>query len=205
MGNLFAADPTPKEMMEETLKIIRKSMRELDRESQSMDREENKLRIEIKAHAKKGELDMVQIKAKNMVRTRTAKKKFALAKGKLQDLSVSIKTMSSTTVMMEAMKSTARAMYRMNAQINAQAMQRIMRQYAKESDMMEFKQEMMDETIDGIMEEDGDDVTQEELVNQILDEIGVDITGKMAKPPTGLPFVDSSLDARLNNLREGSK
>lgn len=204
MGNLFAADPTPKEMMEETLKTIRKSMRELDRETAGMDREEQKLRVEVKAHAKKGETDMVHIKAKNMVRVRTAKKKFALAKGKLQDLSVSIKTMSSTTVMMDAMKNTARAMYRMNAQINAQAMQRIMRQYAKESDMMEFKQEMMDETIDGIMEEDGDEATQEELVNQILDEIGVDATGKMIKPPTYIPAVPS-LDLRLNNLREGSK
>lgn len=39
----------------------------------------------------------------------------------------------------------------MNRQVNLPAMQRIMMQFEKEGDMMEMKQELMDDTIDDVM------------------------------------------------------
>ena len=41
--------------------------------------------------------------------------------------------------------------YAMNRQVNLPAMQRIMMQFEKEGDMMEMKQELMDDTIDDVM------------------------------------------------------
>ncbi len=69
----------------------------------------------------------------------------------LQAVSIRIQTMSSTAAMADAMKGAARAMYAMNRQVNLPAMQRVMMQFEKEGDMMEMKQELMDDTIDDVM------------------------------------------------------
>src|ERR1700722_9925952 len=62
----------------------------------------------------------------------------------------------------------------MNRQMNLPALQRIAMECEKENDMMDQRQEMMDDAIDDVTgledEEEG-----EEVVNQVLDEIGVDL------------------------------
>ena len=63
----------------------------------------------------------------------------------------------------------------MNRQMNLPALQRIAMEFEKENDIMDQRQEMMDDAIDDVTgledEEEG-----EEVVNQVLDEIGVDLS-----------------------------
>lgn len=62
----------------------------------------------------------------------------------------------------------------MNRQMNLPALQRIAMEFEKENDIMDQRQEMMDDAIDDVTgledEEEG-----EEVVNQVLDEIGIDL------------------------------
>ena len=62
----------------------------------------------------------------------------------------------------------------MNRQMNLPGLQRIAMEFEKENDIMDQRQEMMDDAIDDVTgiedEEEG-----EEVVNQVLDEIGVDL------------------------------
>jgi charged multivesicular body protein 2A len=60
----------------------------------------------------------------------------------------------------------------MNRQVNLPAMQRIMMQFEKEGDMMEMKQELMDDTIDDVMQQEGDQEQEDELVNQVFSKKG---------------------------------
>ena len=191
-----------------------------------MQREEKKLQIEIKQLAKKGQIPAAKIMAKDLVRTRNAISKFYQMKAQLQAVSIRIQTMSSTAQMADAMKGAAKAMYRMNKQVNVPAMQRIMMQFEKEGDMMEMKQELMDDTIDGVMAQDGDDEQEEEVINQVLDEIGINLAADLVDAPqkqhSNIPaqpvpqqaavsggggggsggMDDDDLTARLNNLRK---
>jgi hypothetical protein len=72
------------------------------------------------------------------------------------------------------MKGATKLLGSMNKQMNLPALQRIAMEFERENDIMDQRQEMMDDAIDDVTgledEEEG-----EEVVNQILDEIGVDL------------------------------
>lgn len=148
-------------------------------------------------------------------------------KAQLQAVSIRIQTMQSTAAMAESMKGAAKAMYTMNRQVNLPAMQRIMMQFEKEGEMMEMKQELMDDTIDGVMNQEGDDQQEEEVINQVLDEIGINLAADLqsapvktaqTQPVAAAPVAQSmgggggsapggghdDLTARLNNLRNNN-
>lgn len=76
--------------------------------------------------------------------------------------------------MMQSMKGATHLLGSMNRQMNLPALQRIAMEFEKENDIMDQRQEMMDDAIDDVTgledEEEG-----EEVVNKVLDEIGVDL------------------------------
>lgn len=76
--------------------------------------------------------------------------------------------------MMQSMKGATSLLGSMNRQMNLPALQRIAMEFEKENDIMDQRQEMMHDAIDDVTgvedEEEG-----EEVVNQVLDEIGVDL------------------------------
>lgn len=90
-------------------------------------------------------------------------------------------------------------------------------EFEKENDIMDQRQEMMDDAIDDVTgledEEEG-----EEVVNQVLDEIGIDLGQSLGETPSGLQKSsvpedkvaqaigggdpgDDDLQARLDSLR----
>jgi len=62
----------------------------------------------------------------------------------------------------------------MNRQMNLPALQRIAMEFEKENDIMDQRQEMMDDAIDDVTGLE-DEEESEEVVNQVLDEIGIDL------------------------------
>jgi len=85
---------------------------------------------------------------------------------------------------MQAMKGATMALGSMNRTMNLPSLQRIAMEFERENDIMEQRQEMMDDAIDDAMdvglEEEGD-----EVVEQVLEEIGVDL--KQAVGPCFIP------------------
>lgn len=59
--------------------------------------------------------------------------------------------------------------------MNLPSLQRIAMEFEKENDIMDQRQEMMDDAIDDSMEMDDEEET-EEIVNKVFDEIGIDMT-----------------------------
>lgn len=62
----------------------------------------------------------------------------------------------------------------MNRQMNLPALQRIAQEFEKENDIMDQRQEMMDDAIDDATGME-DEEESEDVVNQVLDEIGIDL------------------------------
>lgn len=48
-----------------------------------------------------------------------------------------------------------------------------MQDFAKESEMMDMKQELMNDAIDDAVEEGDEEEETQEILNQVLDEIGI--------------------------------
>lgn len=75
---------------------------------------------------------------------------------------------------MQAMKGATMALGSMNRSMNLPQLQRIAMEFERENDIMDQRQEMMDDAVDDAMdvgvEEEGD-----EVVDQVLEEIGIDL------------------------------
>lgn len=99
----------------------------------------------------------------------------------LQAISLRIQTVRSNEQMMQSMKGATSLLGSMNRQMNLPALQRIAMEFEKENDIMDQRQEMMDDAIDDVTgledEEEG-----EEVVKEVLDEIGIDLGQAVCLP-----------------------
>lgn len=95
--------------------------------------------------------------ARDLVRTRRYVKKFMLMKANIQAVSLKIQTLRSQNAMAQAMKGVTRAMQSMNRQLNLPQIQRILQEFEKQSEIMDMKEEIMNDAIDDAMEDDADE------------------------------------------------
>lgn len=77
--------------------------------------------------------------------------------------------------MSDAMKGVTRAMRRMNSRMNLPAIQKIMMDFERESEVMDLKSEIVDDAVDDAIDDEEDEEESDAIVNQILDEIGISI------------------------------
>ncbi|KAL5410659.1 hypothetical protein PMIN06_003573 [Paraphaeosphaeria minitans] len=209
---------TPAERLRKHQRALEKTQRELDRERVKLENQSKKLENDIKKSAKAGQMNVVKIQAKDLVRTRRYIQKFYQMRTQLQAISLRIQTVRSNEQMMQSMKGATKILGTMNRQMNLPALQRIAMEFEKENDMMDQRQEMMDDAVDDAMgvedEEESDDV-----VNQVMDELGIDLGQALGETPTdiqksavadkrvaqavggGADPGDDDLQARLDSLR----
>lgn len=76
---------------------------------------------------------------------------------------------------MQSMKGATMLLGSMNRQMNLPALQRIAMEFERENEVMDERQEMMDDAIDEATGIEGEDEEGEDIVKEVLDEIGVDL------------------------------
>ncbi|XP_064617600.1 charged multivesicular body protein 2a [Liolophura sinensis] len=223
---LFGRKKTPEEMLRQNQRALNKAMRDLDRERQKMEQQEKKVIADIKKMAKQGQMDAVKIMAKDLVRTRRYVKKFILMRANIQAVSLKIQTLRSNNAMAQAMKGVTKAMQTMNKQLKLPQIQKIMMEFEKQSEIMDMKEEMMNDAIDDAMGDEDDEEESEAVVSQVLDELGLQMADDLSNlPSTGASLsaaaskqpqataaaggggggaldADADLEARLENLRK---
>ena len=182
--------------------------------------QEKKLVADIKKSAKNGQMGPLKIQAKDLVRTRRYVGKFYQMRTQLQAISLRIQTVRSNEQMMQSMKGATSLLGTMNRQMNLPALQRIAMEFEKENDIMDQRQEMMDEAVDDAMGME-DEEESEEVVQQVMDELGVQMNQDLKDTPQGIQTAttnnrvaeaiggegggageDDDLHARLDNLRK---
>src|SRR5690606_1554414 len=99
-------------------------------------------------------------------------------------------------------------MVSMNNKMNIPQMTNIMKEFQKQSDMMDMKEEVMGDAIDDVMAGEEDEEEEEELVSSVLDEIGLHLSGQVEIEKKGITLKtketskeDEELQARLDNWR----
>ncbi|KAK3692158.1 Snf7-domain-containing protein [Podospora appendiculata] len=181
----FGKRVTPAERLRKNQRLLDKAIRELDQQRVKLEKQEKTLVAQIRQSAQKGQLGACKIQAKDLVRTRRYVEKFYGMRSQLQKISLRLQTYRTNEQMMQAMKGATMALGSMNKTMNLPSLQRIAMEFERENDIMEQRQEMMDDAVDDAMdigeEEEGD-----EIVDQILEEIGVDLKQSLADAPSGL-------------------
>ncbi|KAK8076310.1 ESCRT-III subunit protein DID4 [Apiospora phragmitis] len=184
----FGKRMTPAERLRKNQRMLDKAIRELDQMRVKLEKQEKTLQTQIKQSAQKGQMGAAKIQAKDLVRTRRYVEKFYSMRSQLQKISLRLQTHRTNEQMMQAMKGATMALGSMNKSMNLPALQRIAMEFERENDIMEQRQEMMDDAIDDAMdtgiEEEGD-----EIVEQVMEELGVDLNQALpqfGETPTGL-------------------
>ncbi|KAH0601295.1 hypothetical protein MHUMG1_00168 [Metarhizium humberi] len=217
----FGKRMTPAERLRKNQRMLDKAIRELDQTRVKLEKQEKTLIQQIKTSAKNGQMGACKIQAKDLVRTRRYIEKFFSMRSQLQKISLRLQTYRTNEQMMQAMKGATMALGSMNKSMNLPQLQRIAMEFERENDIMEQRQEMMDDAVDDAMdvgvEEEGD-----EVVEQVLEEIGIDFNQSLGETPTaiGNPAiaegkiaqavgggsggdpVDDDLQARLDSLKK---
>jgi len=206
LKNLFKSK-TPDQMMREYKRTLDRTIRELDRERTKLQAQDKKLVADMKKMARQNQMEAVRIMARDLVRTRKYINQFYQMKAEMQAVSLRLQTMKSTQTMTNCMKGCTKAMMGMNRQMNLPAMRRVMMEFEKQSEVMEMKQELMNDTIDEVMDDGNEETETDEMVSQVLDEIGLDFNQKIGAPTTDLGTKEDDkeeedLQARLDKLRK---
>ncbi|QPG72993.1 hypothetical protein FOA43_000297 [Brettanomyces nanus] len=223
---IFGKRLTPQEQMRRNQRQLEKTQRELEREKMKLQQQEKQLIRDIKKNAKVGQVATVKVQAKDLIRTRKQMVKFDRMKTQIQAISLRLQTMRSSTQMTTSMKSATRILSGLNGNLNLNQLGRITQEFQKSMDVMDQKQEMVDDVMDDMMDdelEEDDEEEVDEVVNQVLDEVGVglhDKLGESAVPEGGIESksteaiqnkpqlvgadggsADDDLQARLDSLK----
>jgi len=187
---------TPQERLRKHQRALEKAQRELDRERIKLEQQEKKLIADIKKSAKNGQIGAAKIQAKDLVRTRKYVQKFYQMRTQLQAVSLRIQTVRSNEAMMQSMKGATTLLSSMNRTMNLPALQRIAMEFERENDIMDQREEMMTDAIDEVSGLDEEEET-DDVLNQVLDEIGVDLSNSLGETPTGLASKEASTEGRV--------
>nr|XP_012607854.1 charged multivesicular body protein 2a isoform X1 [Microcebus murinus]XP_012607855.1 charged multivesicular body protein 2a isoform X1 [Microcebus murinus]XP_012607856.1 charged multivesicular body protein 2a isoform X1 [Microcebus murinus]XP_012607857.1 charged multivesicular body protein 2a isoform X1 [Microcebus murinus] len=180
MDLLFGRRKTPEELLRQNQRALNRAMRELDRERQKLETQEKKIIADIKKMAKQGQMDAVRIMAKDLVRTRRYVRKFVLMRANIQAVSLKIQTLKSNNSMAQAMKGVTKAMGTMNRQLKLPQIQKIMMEFERQAEIMDMKEEMMNDAIDDAMGDEEDEEESDAVVSQVLDELGLSLTDELS-------------------------
>lgn len=197
---------TPAEQLRQSKRQITRGIREIDRERVKIENQQKKVIAEIKKLAKQGQIPSAKVLAKDLVRMRSQVTKMYAMRSQLQSVEMQMATLKSTAVLGESLQGVTRAMVAMNKTINLPALNATMREFLQENQRMDLTEEMMTDAVE--MAVDTDDITgeSEEVVNQVLSEIGVEVTSSVDVGAARLPqheeqkSEESSLEARFKQL-----
>ncbi|KAK2908953.1 hypothetical protein QQF64_001032 [Cirrhinus molitorella] len=183
MASLFKKK-TVDDVIKEQNKELRGTQRQITRDRTALERQEKQLEMEIKKMAKTGNRDACKVLAKQLVQVRKQKTRTYAVSSKVTSMSTQTKLMNSQMKMAGAMASTTKTMQAVNKKMDPKKTMQTMQNFQKETAKMDMTEEMMNDTLDEIFEDSGDEEESQDIVNQVLDEIGIEISGKMVNAPS---------------------
>ena len=191
---------------------LRKATRDIDRTKRDLDKQEKQLELEIRKAAKLGQNQICTTYAKQLVQLRKQKARLTTAGSQIGAVSSQAKVMQANNTLASAVATSSRTMAAVNRQMNPAQVMKSMRDFEQENAKMDMKGELMDDALASALDHSDDEAEEDAVVTQVLDEIGIDITGKLSAAPvakrTGLEapatsrkITDAELEAQLARLK----
>ena len=173
----------PKEKVQEWCKKIRKEGYNLDRQINSIKREENKAIRSLKESAKRGDRESSTLLAKEIINSRKAVNKLHTAKANLNSVQLQLKNQLATLKVSGALGQSAEVMKSMSALVKVPETQKAMMELSREMMKAGVIEEMLEDTMEGFTEEDDMEDAAQAEVDRIILEI---TTGKLTEAPSAV-------------------
>uniref|UniRef100_A0A8C1P001 Charged multivesicular body protein 2Bb n=1 Tax=Cyprinus carpio TaxID=7962 RepID=A0A8C1P001_CYPCA len=181
MASLFKKK-TVDDVIKEQNKELRGTQRQITRDRAGLEKQEKQLEMEIKKMAKTGNREACKVLAKQLVQVKKQKTRTYAVSSKVTSMSTQTKLMNSQMKMAGAMATTT-----------------------KVRSFFPFKLiflKVLNDTLDEIFEDSGDEEESQDIVNQVLDEIGIEISGKMAHAPSAGLKKPSAATAKADGISD---
>ncbi|OSX80546.1 hypothetical protein BU14_0050s0019 [Porphyra umbilicalis] len=201
--------PTAAEQIRANKRQLQRAGREMERERMKLERTEVTTKNKIKAAARAGQMEAARMLAKDLVRTRNNVTRLYKMQTEMQSLSAQMTEMQTAGTMANAMGDAVKIMVTVSKTMNMPTMRATLMEYQREAAKMGMTQEMMQDTLDDTLGS-ADEVDQtEELVDSVMDELGLETSSRLGAVPSNkvgassqmADEVDPSLNARLEHLR----
>ncbi len=188
-------EKTQKEIIREQRRNIDRSIRDLERELKKTDKDEAKMKKEIKGLVEKGQTVAAKGMAKDIVRLKNQSKKLNQFIGQLRGVSLRVASLGALSSLSEAMEETGKAIATVSKNLDSSKLQKLSKQLVMEDAKLEMKSEMMGEILDGMGEDTEEE--QNEIYEQVLQEIGIKVSEQMPEAN-----VKNQEEAKENNNQE---
>eukprot|EP00475_Leptophrys_vorax_P004015 TRINITY_DN12367_c0_g1_i2.p1 TRINITY_DN12367_c0_g1~~TRINITY_DN12367_c0_g1_i2.p1 ORF type:complete len:136 (-),score=44.49 TRINITY_DN12367_c0_g1_i2:9-416(-) len=127
----------------------------------------------------------------------------------LRAISYQMTSMASQEVMMESMRKVTKAMKSMNSKVKMPELKRVMLEFARQNHQAEMVKELMDDAVDNALESPEDEEEEELIIDQVLDEIGVEMDKALISAPkrkNSMRLVEEEDDEKEDqNIRMSNK
>jgi len=170
---LFGKDnsQSPKEQVREWSSKLRKQGFLLDRQIRGIQREEDKVKMELKKAAKRGDKDVCLVLAKEIVKSRKAVNRLHTSKAQLNSVSMHMSQQMSQLRVAGAMQKSADVMKSVQSLMKVHEISGVMQEMAREMMKAGIIEEMLEEVMDNdVMEDELEEEAQSE-VDKVLWEL----------------------------------
>lgn len=114
--------------------------------------------------------------AKDLVRTRANIERFHEMTAQISVIGLRLQTLKSSTDMANSMATASKLMAACNKKMNLKTMQAILYDFDKNMEIMDMKTELINDAVDDAVEIDNEEAETDNVVSQILDEIGLTVS-----------------------------
>lgn len=155
--------------------------------------DEKKIQAEIKSLVRQNRIPEARILSKNLVQVRSAQTKLFGASTQLSAIQNQSSVMQSQAKVVGAMHNASQMLSQATNAANPEQMMKMAQAYEMEAGKAGLAQEMTDDALDSILGGDEADQEGEDVLNSVLEEIGMEITGKMSSAPVARPAPQQSM------------
>jgi charged multivesicular body protein 2A len=209
-SQIFSKKPL-KEIIRENQRLIKRAIRELEKEIRTLENSEKKIIADMRKNVKNGQIPAAKVLSKDLRSTRGYITRFIEMKTQLNAQSLKMTTIKSHEAMAEAMKGVTSAMKKMNAKMDIPGLQKVMGEFMVENERSEFIAGQIGDALDDAMADDATEEEDDAAFNQVLDELGISLSDSVPAAPVGASNAQatanseaddgfSDLEARLKNL-----
>mmetsp|Transcript_6560 Transcript_6560/g.10376 ORF Transcript_6560/g.10376 Transcript_6560/m.10376 type:complete len:161 (+) Transcript_6560:614-1096(+) len=131
---------------------------------------------------------------KQLVRNREHTQRMQVTKGHMKGIANQMTVAASQQTMIGAMANAGKVMGKVNESMDPAQMAKMMGEFEKQNEMMDTKQEMMDDALDGLFDDDEIEEEADNVTQQVLDELGLDLSAKLATPSAQAPGIKNRVE-----------
>ncbi|KAH7709135.1 Protein T27F7.1 [Aphelenchoides avenae] len=179
MGLFGATKKDPRDQVREMTRKLNGEKRSISRQIAGIQREEEKVKRQIKEAAKKGDRGACVILAKSLIQSRKTVNKLYLSQSQIQSVIMSMEHQLATIRMAGSIQQSTEVMRAMQQLVKVPQIMQTMREMSKEMTKVGIIEEMIEETMESLEPEDMEEQAQEE-VDKILWEV---TAGELGKAP----------------------